>query len=659
MSQRTARLIPARIAAAAACLVALAVLPVAPVRAGVLITVTAPTDVVSPDGKCSIREAITVANDDAALYGATGECPAGSGTDTIRFLPDRSWPVNSQLPVITTSMTIDGGGRATLDGTGANGIFRQTGGTVVIERMTLFHAAGTMVSKGGGTLTLSAVGIANGSGNVAIANTVGSITIKGSEIAANSSPGINGGGLYNAATATVLDSTFNGNGAVLGGGIYNDGVLTVRRTTLRENTANLGLFSYAGGALVNHGTATVTASAFTANVGSNAGGAIANDGTLTMANVTIAGNVAGGIASGGGIYSAGTLTLLNATVTHNSAAAYGGGLMMENGAPTVIKNSIVAGNSATNGDADLSGLVLASAWTHNVIGPVASLATYLDANGARANGGPTPTVQIYRKTGSPFIDKGSSSVCTSTTVGSKDQRGVPRPSACDIGAVEHERTDPSMTSAPKVGIGGGYAVVGAKLPVRVTFGASDGSTGSGVKRYSLSLSTNGGSWTSVNTSIAVREWPVALALNSTYRFRVRAVDFDGNVSSWSYGPTFKTRLVGDTSSSITYSSGWKTRSSVEDLGGSSHYATTAGRSVRITFTGRAIALVGFRTTSTTSVKVYVDGTYVGTASTSGDGSYKAITWTRRWSTSATRTIRLVVASAAAPSVYVDAFAILK
>ena len=35
------------------------------------------------DGLCSIREAVTAANDDVSSGAAVGECPAGSGADTI------------------------------------------------------------------------------------------------------------------------------------------------------------------------------------------------------------------------------------------------------------------------------------------------------------------------------------------------------------------------------------------------------------------------------------------------------------------------------------------------------------------------------------------------------------------------------------------------
>src|SRR4051812_18168833 len=47
------------------------------------ITVNTESDTTADDGHCSLREAITAANSDAASGGALGECAAGAGDDTI------------------------------------------------------------------------------------------------------------------------------------------------------------------------------------------------------------------------------------------------------------------------------------------------------------------------------------------------------------------------------------------------------------------------------------------------------------------------------------------------------------------------------------------------------------------------------------------------
>lgn len=52
--------------------------------AGTTIVVNSLSDVENgSDGLCTLREAITAANNDAASGGAAGECAAGNGTDTL------------------------------------------------------------------------------------------------------------------------------------------------------------------------------------------------------------------------------------------------------------------------------------------------------------------------------------------------------------------------------------------------------------------------------------------------------------------------------------------------------------------------------------------------------------------------------------------------
>ncbi|MGH1345358.1 MAG: CSLREA domain-containing protein [Nannocystales bacterium] len=78
------------------------------------------TDVVSNDGRCTLREAITAAETDTASGSASGECGAGSGTDIVSLPSGRihltgSTPLNVNTMVFVigtgpTSSVIDAGG---------------------------------------------------------------------------------------------------------------------------------------------------------------------------------------------------------------------------------------------------------------------------------------------------------------------------------------------------------------------------------------------------------------------------------------------------------------------------------------------------------------------------------------------------------------------
>ncbi len=214
------------------------------------ITVNTLSDAISADGFCSLREAITNANNAAQTY---TDCAAGTGSDTIVFSVSGAITLGSSLPAIVNTLTIDGTGQTlTVDGADSYGV------------LSVNSAA---------TLNLNHLAITNGNAT-------------------------NGGGIYNDGTLTVTDSTFWGNNATYGGGIYNytSCTLTVTNSTFWDNAA-----ATVGGGIINYGTLTVTNSTFSDNTATtDEGGGIGNiAGTLTVTNSTFVGNTA---PYGGGIY---------------------------------------------------------------------------------------------------------------------------------------------------------------------------------------------------------------------------------------------------------------------------------------------------------------------------------------------------------------------
>src|SRR6185369_7522373 len=114
------------------------------------------------DGLCTLREAITAANNNIASGAVAGECAAGSssGSDTID-LSGVTGTVNLQasaLPNIASNMTIIGPGSSnlTVHRDGAAGQFRLltiSSGVVAISGLTMTngHASdGTTPSGGAG-----------------------------------------------------------------------------------------------------------------------------------------------------------------------------------------------------------------------------------------------------------------------------------------------------------------------------------------------------------------------------------------------------------------------------------------------------------------------------------------------------------------------------
>ena len=238
--------------------------------------------------------------------------------------------------------------------------------------------------------------------------------------------------LITGSTVTLSGLTITGGTGNLGGGIRSDaGTMTVTNSTISGNTSTVG---GGGGIVIAGGTMTVTNSTISGNSGAGAGGGILNAGvgTMTVANSTISGNTSGN-GLGGGIANAGTLTVINSTISGNSSTIAGGGIFAL--VTETLVNSIVAGNTAPIGP-DIE--AVAETITTSVIGVPSgmTLADILDPAGLADNGGPTQTIALALVAGNPAIDLGTSATCAAAPVNALDQRGMPRPAACDIGAYE-------------------------------------------------------------------------------------------------------------------------------------------------------------------------------------------------------------------------------
>jgi subtilisin len=173
--------------------------------------------------------------------------------------------------------------------------------------------------------------------------------------------------------------------------------------------------------------------------------------------------------------------------------------------------------------------------------------------------------------------------------------------------------DPPIAFAPTAD-GRPRGVIGATtVPTRVVWPvASDVSPIGG---YEIQASVDGGGW-SPATSLGptVRTIAPSQTIGHAYRYRVRARDIGGNWSTWAEGNSYTASLVQDRSASVVYKGRWVRASYKLASGGSVRYATARGASVKLTFTGRAVAFVGPVGPTRGSAKVYFDGVLRGTVS---------------------------------------------
>ncbi len=218
-----------------------------------------------------------------------------------------------------------------------------------------------LCSEGGGiwnagTLTLMDSTV---SGNSApfgggIANRRGSLTLIDTNVLGNSADGCRGaaavlcsggGGIWNSATLTMLDSAVSGSTANWGAGIYNRGVHTQTTSTVSGNTAG-----FDGGGLLNFETLTLIDSTVADNIAGQSGGGIANeDGMLAVTSSTLSDNSAA--SAGGGVFNPGgaAAELMNTTLSTNTADTWGGGIYT--GGELLLVSGTVAGNDAPTGSA--------------------------------------------------------------------------------------------------------------------------------------------------------------------------------------------------------------------------------------------------------------------------------------------------------------------
>ena len=292
----------------------------------------------------------------------------------------------------------------------------------------------------------------------------------------------------------------------------------------------------------------------------------------------------------------------------------------------------------------------------NILG--GSTAGLLDPAGLQFNGGPTRTIKLL-STASAAIDDGNQVVCDTPASGI-DQRGLTRGSPCDIGAVERDRTNPS-TTAPQTQLRSGTNLSGTGMRAVIRWTGTDGA-GSGIARYQLQQSINGGSYSTISSSLTGTSKTITLANGSDYRFRVRATDRDGNVGSYATGATIKPRLVQSTSAAITYAGTWPSSSSSSYSGGSVRYATqTNNEMVTYSFTGSSVAFITTTAKSRGLVRVYIDGSPIGLLDLySSSTSYRRSLYAKSWPTSGAHVV--IVESYGGigrTRVDIDAFAVIK
>jgi hypothetical protein len=123
----------------------------------------------------------------------------------------------------------------------------------------------------------------------------------------------------------------------------------------------------------------------------------------------------------------------------------------------------------------------------------------------------------------------------------------------------------------------------------------------------------------------------------------------------------KTIMYQDSSPAIAWSGSWSKASYPRYAGGTVHYATSAGATTALTFSGKAISWIGPVGPTRGRARVFVDGKLAGTTDlrASHFGARRTLFETS-WATVGTHTLRIqVAATAGRPVVAIDEFLVVR
>ena len=199
-----------------------------------------------------------------------------------------------------------------------------------------------------------------------------------------------------------------------------------------------------------------------------------------------------------------------------------------------------------------------------------------------------------------------------------------------------------VVTEPRRGFVVDTAISSGKISLRVPWSGSDAT--SGIARYELGQSTDGGAWTTVSTTLTSPTATRSLEALHTYRFRVRAVDKAGNTGAWATGPTFRISRYSEFNSAIVYSGTWTTVSSSAYWGGAAKKSSMAGAKASLTFTGRSIAWVARTGPDRGEAQIYVNGSLLTNVDLySPTAGAQRVVWVGTWTTTSERKVTIRVA----------------
>ncbi|MET7457441.1 N-acetylmuramoyl-L-alanine amidase [Streptomyces sp. NPDC005574] len=213
-------------------------------------------------------------------------------------------------------------------------------------------------------------------------------------------------------------------------------------------------------------------------------------------------------------------------------------------------------------------------------------------------------------------------------------------------AVTAESTPPTFTTKPALSLRTGTVNTTA-VPVTLAWKASDTA---GLKEVSLTAPT-AKTYGPTTTSA-----PLTAKSGTATTFSLTAQDLAGNTATAAKSAT--PMILQETSAAKTGT--WAKKTSSSYLGGASLSSSTKNASLSWTFTGRSVAWIVSRASTSGQANIYIDGTKTTTVDLkTTTTAYRNALWTKSWSSAGKHTIKIVVtATTGRPTVTTDGIAYL-
>ena len=151
-----------------------------------------------------------------------------------------------------------------------------------------------------------------------------------------------------------------------------------------------------------------------------------------------------------------------------------------------------------------------------------------------------------------------------------------------------------------------------------------------------------------------------LAPGHTYQFKVTATDNAGNVSGGKTGSTYTLSLYQENSTKIKYSTGWTRQKLTGANGGQVDFATAAGKTATLTFTGFQVAWMSTQGPTRGSATVKLDSGTAATINTNTSSAHAAeiVDVVTAAAQGSHKLVVNVLGTAGHPRMDVDAFVVL-